>query len=257
MSYYALKYHVESHVAVIGPIAPANSRRKVDNLAIELSDLCCQIGLGNDVRVFVLALANEKSFDNGEHSIRDIVLRNQGLETTLLSCTKSIAQLNQPIIAAINGDTIGFALELALACDIRIATDTAHFGFPHIKEGLIPWDGGTQRLSRVIGQAKAMEMVLTAANIKAEEAKEIGLVNKVVEPDKLISETRALMEKILENAPLGISLAKYIIRSEREMPFHVGENYEAMTSILTFLSKDGKEGMEAFFQKREPSWSGT
>ena len=78
-----------------------------------------------------------------------------------------------------------------------------------------------------------------------------------MEPENLIQETRALMEKILENAPLGITLAKYIIRSEREMPFYIGENYEAMTSILTFLSKDGKEGMEAFFEKREPSWSGT
>ena len=100
-------------------------------------------------------------------------------------------------------------------------------------------------------------MVLTAANVSAEEAKEVGLVNRVVEPGALMHEARALMKKILANAPLGISLAKYIIRAEREIPFHVGETYEAMSSILTFLSKDGKEGMEAFFQKREPSWSGT
>jgi enoyl-CoA hydratase/carnithine racemase len=122
---------------------------------------------------------------------------------------------------------------------------------------MVPGWGGVFRLTRLVGQTKAMEMVLTAANISAEEAKQVGLVNKVVKSEELLHEARALMKKILVNAPLGIAFAKYIIRAEHDMPFYVGENYEAMTSILSFLSKDGKEGMEAFFQKREPAWSGT
>jgi enoyl-CoA hydratase len=122
---------------------------------------------------------------------------------------------------------------------------------------MVPGWGGVFRMTRLIGQAKAMELVLTASNIPAQEAKEIGLVNKVVKPENLLRESRAMMKRILENAPLAITLAKYLIRGEPDMPFYLGENYEALASILTFLSRDGKEGMEAFFQKRKPAWSGT
>ena len=174
-----------------------------------------------------------------------------------LRMNEKIQRCRKPTIAAINGIAVGAGGEIAMSCDLRVASTNARIGVPELKIGMVPGWGGVFRLARLVGQTKAMEMVLTAANITAEEAKEIGLVNKVVDPGDVLTEARKLMKKVLLNAPLGIAFAKYIIRSGPEMPFYVGENYEAMTSILSFLSKDGKEGMEAFFQKREPTWSGT
>jgi enoyl-CoA hydratase len=174
-----------------------------------------------------------------------------------LRMNEKIQRCRKPTIAAMNGAAIGAGGEIAMSCDLRIASTSARIGVPEIKIGLIPGWGGIFRLARLVGQTKAMEMVLTAANIGADEAKEVGLVNKVVKPEELLGESKSLMKKILVNAPIGIAFAKYLIRAEREMPFYAGENYEAMMSILTFLTKDGKEGMKAFFEKREPSWSGT
>lgn len=174
-----------------------------------------------------------------------------------LRMNEKIQRCRKPTIAAINGAAVGAGGEIAMSCDLRIASTKATIGVPELKIGLIPGWGGVFRMARLIGQAKAMELVLTASNIPADNAKELGLVNKVVEPEALMNEAETLMKKILGNAPIGISLAKYIIRSASEVPFYVGENYEALTSILTFLSKDGKEGIEAFFQKRKPFWTGT
>ncbi|MBW1972275.1 MAG: enoyl-CoA hydratase/isomerase family protein [Deltaproteobacteria bacterium] len=174
-----------------------------------------------------------------------------------LRMNEKLQRSRKPTIAAINGWAVGAGGEIAMSCDLRIASTNAKIGVPELKIGLIPGWGGIFRLTRLVGQTKALEMVLTASNIPAKEAKEIGLINKVVEPEKLINEAKAMMGKILQNAPIAISLAKYIIRSEAEIPFYIGENYEAMVSILTFLTRDGKEGMEAFFEKREPSWAGT
>ncbi len=174
-----------------------------------------------------------------------------------LRMNEKIQRCRKPTIAAINGAAVGAGGEIAMSCDLRVASTNAKIGVPEIKIGLIPGWGGIFRLARLVGQTKAMELVLTAATIGAGEAKEVGLVNKVVKPEDLLHESKSLIKKILVNAPIGIAFAKYIIRAEREMPFYVGENYEAMMSILTFLTRDGKEGMKAFFEKREPSWSGT
>ncbi|HDH44181.1 MAG TPA: crotonase [Thermococcus sp.] len=173
-----------------------------------------------------------------------------------LRMNEKIQRCRKPTIAAINGWAVGAGCEIAMSCDLRIASTNARIGIPELKIGLIPGWGGVFRLARIVGQAKALEMVLTASNISAEEAKEAGLVNKVVEPESLMTEAKSLMQKILTNAPIAIALAKQITRSAFEVPFYAGESYEAMVSILTFLSKDGKEGMEAFFQKRSPCWKG-
>jgi len=174
-----------------------------------------------------------------------------------LRMNEKIQRCRKPTIAAVNGVALGAGCEIAMSCDLRIASETATFGVPELKLGLVPGWGGVYRIARLLGQAKAMEIVLTAAHLPAEEAKRVGLASAVTAPESLTEETRAYMKKILRNAPLGIAFAKGIIRSAPEMPFYAGENLEAMTSIITFLTKDGKEGMEAFFNKREPTWSGT
>ena len=172
-----------------------------------------------------------------------------------LRMNEKIQRCRKPTIAAINGIAVGAGGEIAMSCDIRIASITSKIGIPELKIGMVPGWGGVFRLSRLVGQAKALELVLTASNITAEKAYSIGLVNHVTEHENLMPSAREMMERILANAPIGIAFAKSIIRSEPEMPSQIGEYFEALTSILTFSSRDGKEGMEAFFQKRNPTWS--
>jgi len=168
-----------------------------------------------------------------------------------------IQRLRKPTLAAVNGWAVGAGGEVAMACDLRVASENARIGVPELKIGLIPGWGGVFRLTRLVGPAKAMELVLTAKNLPADEAERIGLVNRVVPQTELLAAARELMEKVLQNAPIAIAFAKSIILSEREVPVHFGETYEALSSILTFLSHDGKEGMRAFFEKRKPDWEGT
>ncbi len=167
-----------------------------------------------------------------------------------------IQRLKKPTLAAVNGWAVGAGGEVAMACDLRVASENARIGVPELKIGLIPGWGGVFRLTRLVGPAKAMELVLTAQNLPADEAQRVGLVNRVVPPGELMAAAKDLMGRVLENAPIAIAFAKSIILSEREVPVGFGETYEALSSILTFLSHDGKEGMRAFFEKRAPEWKG-
>ncbi|MCD6359423.1 MAG: enoyl-CoA hydratase/isomerase family protein [Armatimonadetes bacterium] len=226
----------------------------------EMEDILYQVEHDDSIRGMILTAKGERFFSVGaDIKLMQSIEGKEYAEFLMagLRMNEKIQRCRKPTIAAINGAAVGAGGEIAMSCDLRVASANASIGVPELKIGMIPGWGGVFRLTRLVGQAKAMEMVLTAANINPVEAKEVGLVNKVVNPNDLLHEAKALMKKILVNAPIGIALAKNIIRSEREMPFYAGESYEAMTSILTFLSKDGKEGMAAFFQKREPLWLGT
>jgi enoyl-CoA hydratase len=226
----------------------------------EMEEVLYRIEHDDGIKGMILTAKGEKFFCVGaDIKLMQSIEGKEYAEFLLagLRMNEKIQRCRKPTIAAINGIAAGAGGEIAMSCDLRVASTNARIGVPELKIGMVPGWGGVFRLTRLVGQAKAMEMVLTAANITAEEAKEIGLVNKVVETGEVLNEARSLMKKILVNAPLGIAFAKYIIRSGPEMPYYAGENYEAMMSILAFLTKDGKEGMEAFFQKREPTWSGT
>lgn len=226
----------------------------------EMEEILYQVENNDGIRGMILIGRGEKYFCVGADI--KLIKSVEGKEyaeflMSGLRMNEKIQRCRKPTIAAINGIAVGAGAEIAMSCDLRIASTTSLIGIPELKIGMVPGWGGVIRLTRLVGQAKALEMVLTAAKVNADEAKSIGLVNQVAAPEDLMETTRAMMKKILVNAPIGITFAKNIIRAEREMPFYVGENYEAMASILTFLSRDGKEGMEAFFQKRDPSWSGT
>lgn len=226
----------------------------------EMEEILYQVEHDEGIRGMILTAKGEKFFCVGaDIKLMQSIAGKEYAEFLMagLRMNEKIQRCRKPTIAAINGVAVGAGGEIAMSCDLRIASTNARIGVPEIKIGLLPGWGGVFRLARLVGQTKAMEMVLTAANIRADEAKEVGLINRVVKPEDLLHEAKSLMKKITINAPIGIALAKYIIRAEREIPFSVGENYEAMMSILTFLSKDGKEGIKAFFEKREPSWSGT
>lgn len=225
----------------------------------EMEDILYMVEHDEGIRGMILTAKGDKSFCVGaDIKLMQSVEGKEYAEFLIagLRMNEKIQRCRKPTIAAINGVALGAGGEIAMSCDMRLASTNAKIGIPELKIGMVPGWGGVIRLTRLVGQAKALEMVLTAANVSAEEAREAGLVNKVVESKDLLDEAKTMMKKIFMNAPLAITLAKSLIRSEREMPASVGENYEALSSILTFLSKDGKEGMEAFFQKREPSWSG-
>jgi enoyl-CoA hydratase/3-hydroxyacyl-CoA dehydrogenase len=167
-----------------------------------------------------------------------------------------IEEMSKPVIAAINGFALGGGLELALACDFRIAAEHAELGSPEIGLGLIPGWGGTQRLVRIVGLAKAKEMVMLGERLKAEEALKIGLVHKVVHFDKLRDEVRALANKLAEGPPIAMKYAKHAINFGTQVPLEVGLRLESGLMGLAFSTEDLKEGVEAFMSRRKAEFKG-
>ncbi len=167
-----------------------------------------------------------------------------------------IETMKKPVIAAVNGFALGGGTELALACDFIYASQKAKFGQPEVNLGVMPGFGGTQRLARRIGQARAMELILTGELIGADEALRIGLVNKVVPPDQLQAEAKKTAEKIAEKGPLAIASARRAVRQSAELSLAAGCDLEAELFALLFASDDQKEGMRAFLAKRPAKFEG-
>jgi E-phenylitaconyl-CoA hydratase len=162
----------------------------------------------------------------------------------------------KPIIAAINGYCLAGGLEIALACDIRIASETATFGLTEVSRGITPGAGGTQRLPRLIPLGKSLEMILTAESIDAQEAYRIGLVNRVVPPDQLLPEAMKMAERICRNAPLAVQAAKEAVYRGMDLPLPEALWLEEFLAEPVRQSEDAKEGPRAFFEKRPPRFKG-
>ena len=166
------------------------------------------------------------------------------------SIFNKIEALEKPVIAAVNGYALGGGCELSMSCDIRIASEKAVFGQPEVNLGVIPCFGGTQRLSRLVGTGIAKELIYTARNVYPEEAKAIGLVNKVVPAESLMDEAKSMMKLILTKAPMAVRYAKVAINQGINMDLYRGLEFEKDVCALTFGSDDSKEGMSAFLAKR-------
>lgn len=169
---------------------------------------------------------------------------------------REIESMEKPVIAAVNGFALGGGCELAMSCDLRIASSKAKFGQPEVGLGITPGFAGTQRLPRLVGIAKAKELIYTGDMIDAIEAERIGLVNKVVEPELLMDEVLALANRIAEKAPLAVGYSKLAINRGIETDVDTGTQIEADLFGLCFASTDQKEGMGAFLEKRKPSFQG-
>jgi len=167
-----------------------------------------------------------------------------------------IEEIPKPVIASINGFALGGGLELALACDFRIAAEHAELGSPEINIGIIPGWGGTQRLVRNVGLTRAKEMVMLGNALKADEALKIGLVNKVVHYDKLKEETTALAKRLCEEPPIALKYAKHALNFGSQVPLDVGLRLESGLLALLFSTEDLKEGLEAFMSKRKAEFKG-
>ena len=168
----------------------------------------------------------------------------------------AIARMERPVIAAVNGYALGGGLELALACDIRIASENAMLGVPEVKLGIFPGFGGTQRLTNVVGKGWAAEMVFTGRMVTAEEALSMGLVNKVVPLKDLKKEVKGLAGMIAKNGPIGVRLAKSAINMALEGSLTDGLAYERELVSLAFSTEDKEEGMKAFLEKRKANFKG-
>lgn len=174
----------------------------------------------------------------------------------LWDVTFKMEESKKPYIAAIAGFCLGGGCELALACDIRIAAESAQMGQPEINIGIIPGGGGTVRLTRLVGMGKACELVLTGKPIPASEALAIGLVNKVVPEDKLMEEAISMAKSIIRHSPVAVGLAKYALKNAAEADLKTGKSIERACFSLAFSSEDQKEGMRAFLEKRKPAYKG-
>jgi len=159
-------------------------------------------------------------------------------------------------IAAVNGYALGGGCELALACDLRIAAETAVFGLPEPSLGIIPGAGGTQRLPRIVGLGRAKEMILTGARWDARQAREAGLVSQVVPRGELMAAARSMAERVLALGPLAVRLAKAALNASSQMPLGAGLAFESIAQAITFESRDKTEGTSAFLEKRKPRFTG-
>ena len=167
-----------------------------------------------------------------------------------------IEHFPKPVIAAINGFALGGGCELALACHIRIASDKAQIGLPEVTLGIIPGYGGTQRMARLLGKGKALELICTGERVNAAEAEKIGLVNKVVAPDQLMATAEEMAKKMMARGPLAIRAAIEAVINGSEMSFNEGQFLEATLFGLLCASEDTKEGLNAFLEKRPAQFKG-
>ena len=167
-----------------------------------------------------------------------------------------IRKISKPIIAAVSGYCLGGGNELAMNCDIIIASETATFGQPEVNVGIMPGAGGTQRLTRAVGKYKAMEMILTGKSISAEEAYRAGLVNRVVPTESLMGEAKKVANEIASKPTISVRAAKEAISRAQDMTLEVGLEFERKAFYMLFATEDGKEGMRAFLEKRRPAFKG-
>ncbi len=213
-----------------------------------------------EVKVLVLAGAGGKAFVSGsdlnELSKFNAIQMEAFTSTLGQRFYTRFEELPKPVIAMIDGLCLGGGLELALACDIRMASDRSKFGAPEMLIGVMPGSGGTQRLTRLVGYGKAKELIFTGDGIDAEEALRIGLVNRVYPPEKLEAAVMDLAHRISRNSGLALKWAKKSINTAQETGLTVGLAYEALAEALLFTSKDKEEGMKAFFEKRKPEFVG-
>jgi enoyl-CoA hydratase len=211
------------------------------------------------VRVIVLTGAGEKAFVAGA-DINELAVQTptSGREHALKGqhVFDLIENLGKPVIAAINGFALGGGCELAMACTLRVAADTAKLGQPEINLGLIPGYAGTQRLTRLVGRGRAMELILTGTPIAADEAHRIGLVNRVVPAAELMTVVRSLADQLAKGAPVALRYIINAVTKGPEMPFAEACQYEATLFGLVASTEDMREGTRAFLEKRRPEFKG-
>ena len=250
-----LEIGLVAHLELVNPPLNLVTRELTEELHAALTRLAS----ADEVRAVVVSGRGERAFCAGSHIGEFEGLRGRVAEGKLLLeklVYRQLADLPMPTIAAIEGDALGGGLELALCCDLRIASERAKLGMPEVRLAVLPGSGGTQRLPRVVGPARAKELILTGRIITATEAERIGLVNQVVPPGEARSAADAVAAEIAERGPLAVREAKRLIDAAMDLDLDAGLAAELDASERIFSSEDMLEGANAFFGKRPPTYRG-
>jgi enoyl-CoA hydratase/carnithine racemase len=251
-----IKASIKGPIAVITLNRPSHDNCVNADLAFELKEACQQVEHNERVRVLIVTGAG-KAFSSGRQSLTPRT--DHDLEAFLegLQCSAALSSLTRPTIAAINGDATDHGLELALACDLRVAADSAKMGFTDLDQGIIPWDGGTQRLVRLVGKAKALDLLLSRRLVNASDALVMGLVNRVEPGGKdALKSAMALAKQIAEAAPIAVRYTKEAVLRGGDVSLQHGLKLEADLGFLLQTTVDRKRGVESFLSKRKPRFSG-
>jgi enoyl-CoA hydratase len=217
-----------------------------------------QLERDDDVRVVVITGAGEKAFIAGA-DISEFAGKTAVQQRAIMKGRRAfdaVEDFPKPVIAMINGFALGGGCELAMACDIRIASTKAKLGQPEIKLGIIPGGGGTQRMTRLIGEGKTMELCMTGDMIGAEEAERLGLVNCAVPPEGLEAKTMEIANKIADMSPVALAMVKAAVKGAARLDLRAGLDAEVDLFSLCFSSEDKEEGVRAFLEKRKPEFKG-
>jgi enoyl-CoA hydratase len=259
MAYENLKVETRDAVAVVTVNRPDKLNALNARTVEELDAVFAALATDPGVRGVILTGAGEKAFvagadiaelaAQGPLDAREVARKGQAVLTR-------IEKLGKPVVAAINGFALGGGCELALACHVRIASENARLGTPEVKLGLMCGYGGTQRLPRLVGRGRALELLLTGEMVDAAEALRIGLVNRVVPLDKLLAEAEALLKKMLANGPVSVRFTLEAVGAGLEMPLEDAQNLEATLFAVLCTTEDMKEGTAAFLEKRKAQFKG-
>ena len=259
MAFDNLLLERDGHVALVTINRPKVLNALNSQTLDELRRAALDLKRDDDVRVVIVTGAGDKSFVAGA-DINELAVQSPtaGREHALTGqhVFDLIENLGKPVIAAINGYALGGGCELAMACTLRIAADTAKLGQPEINLGLIPGYAGTQRLSRLVGKGKAMEIILTGSPISAPDAERIGLVNRVVPAAELMTAVKSLAAELARQAPVAMRYIINAINHGLAMPFAEGSVFEATLFGLVAATEDMREGTRAFLEKRKPDFKG-
>jgi len=257
--YETIKIEREENIVWITLNRPHRLNAFNDVLVEELSEALDTVEKDSSVRCVIITGEGDRAFSAGADITafpKATPVKAEELSRGGQKVFSKIEEMSKPVIAAINGYALGGGLELALACDFRIASEHAELGSPEINLGIIPGWGGTQRLVRIVGLRNAKRLVMLGERIKADEALKMGLVDKVVPFEKLREEAKALARRLAEGPPIAMKYAKHALNFGSQVPLDVGLRLEATLMALLFSTQDVKRGIEAFMSKRKPEFKG-